>query len=58
MKTIDDISGVLYPDIKAALNVTYSYCISLDFDTPVSLFTRVHMILISVDMIARGEYYG
>ena len=55
---IDDLSEVLYPDLKAALNATYGYSLPLDFNMPLTLFTRIHMILISVDMIARGEYYG
>lgn len=55
---IDDISKVLYPDVKAALNATYGYSIPLAFHMSLTLFTRIHMILISVDMIARGDYYG
>lgn len=55
---IDDISRVLYPDVKAALNATYGYSIPFAFHMPLTLFTRIHMILISVDMIARGDYYG
>lgn len=53
---IDDISKVLTPDVKAALNMIYGFNIPLAFHMPITLFTRVHMILISVDMIARGEY--
>lgn len=53
---IDDISRVLYPELKAGLNATYGFCASSDFSMSLTLLTRIHMILISVDMIARGEY--
>lgn len=53
---IDDISRVLYPDIKKALNAAYGYSPPLVLHMPLTTFTRIHMILISVDMIARGEY--
>lgn len=56
--TIDDISKILYPDVKAALNATYGYSLPFAFNMSLTLFTRINMIIISVDMIARGDYYG
>lgn len=53
---IDDILRVLYPDIKMALNAVYGYSLPLAFHMPLTKYTRIHMILISIDMIARGEY--
>lgn len=53
---IDDISRVLYSDIKKALNAAYGYSPPLAFHMLLTVFTRINMILISVDMIARGEY--
>lgn len=55
---IDDLSEVLYPDLKAALNATYGYSLPLAFNMPLTLFTRIHMIIISVEMIWEGQYYG
>lgn len=50
---IDDISRVLYSVIKNGLNSVYGYSAA---NMPLTVLTRAHMILISVDMIARGEY--
>ena len=52
----DDILHVLYSDIKKALNAIYGYNVPLAFHMSLTVFTRIHMILLSIDMIARGEY--